>query len=153
MRNKTRIFVLLFVITIFISGCDLFKGLMGTTVSIEERIVLFQTELNKEDRSEIYLHFHPDTQNRQQIAASEVIETGPLAYDYQPYAINIVSQSDPDSAGKVTVSCGLVNKNTTSDNPYDLTLIMQEGEKNVWYIRELHLTVGKETYTIKRIGI
>ena len=130
--------------TVFFSaGCAFFNK--PDPVTITERITLFTEALNLEDRTNLYTHFHEDTQNRQQIASSTVVETGPLAYANQPFVIAVTSQGTETDTGEVTVEATFVNANLTAAAPGSITFVMKELEENVWYILSLTIWIDSDT--------
>ncbi len=149
--------------TVFLAaGCELFNK--PDPVTITERITLFTEALNLEDRTNLYTHFHEDTQNRQQIASSTVVESGPMAYanrsDTSPFVITITDQTSPDADGKVTVTATFVNANLTAADPGSITFVMKEIEATVWYILSFTLWIdvndddvvdADEEYVIRRL--
>ena len=78
---------------IMITGCPPVEE----PVSIEERISMFEDDLNGDDRSDLYTHFHPDTESYDQIKDETFFEETPLATVYKP--INFSNLSDPVDAG------------------------------------------------------
>jgi hypothetical protein len=125
-------------------SCELFA------VSIESRISMFEDDLNQPDRSDIYLHFHPDTANRQQIANQTIFVSGPFDYDtYSPFDITITSGPTSISGGQEQVIADFRDRYLTYSDA--LELIMEQGDDSEdWFIRELQLDING-TYAIKRL--
>lgn len=157
-ENMKKIIIGIVVVGLLLSGftgCDLFNNLFGGgKTSITERISQFQDALNSADRSGINSHFHADTANRQTIADSEVLATGPLSYDNASFTLTPGTPGAANSIGQVTVSVNITNANVSASDPIIGTFIMQEDtlDSGNWLIRELSMSYGGTTYTIKKIG-
>lgn len=138
--KRTYILVLAAVIFVFavLTGCDLFNTVEPVTVA--ERIGMFEDELNKADRSNLYTHFHDDTQDKQSVADAEVFDVGPLSYDYEPYVITLPDPIPPVKDGLISFTGTFTNDNFTEDAPGTISFVMKEMEATVWYI--LRLTVA-----------
>jgi hypothetical protein len=130
--------ILAAVILIGLQACVLDK------VSIEERIQLFEDDLNSGDRSGIYENFHPEkTADYNTIKASTTIFDDPtslFAIAKQDFSISITSTL----ANFVT---GTITSAVYTDQT--ITFIMALKGLNDWRIEELSLTVGLDTITIQ----
>ena len=157
MRKTLIIFMLLVSAAVFlgITGCDGLSGLLGGGMSISDRIDAFEEDLNKEDRSDIYTHFHENTANREQIADATVLNDGPLGYANEPFTLTAGTPEDYGTSGQKSVSVDISNANVSVDDPIKATFIMQEdssGSGN-WLIREISMTYGGIDYIIRKIGM
>lgn len=97
MKTFVKFLALLALVTLAFSSCDV---LLQTT-SIRSRIKSFESDLNSEDRSTIYLNFSPElTDSYDNIKDSAYWESTPLAYANRGddgYVITIVDVSDPSN--------------------------------------------------------
>ena len=120
-------------------------------MSVGERIQALEDALNTDDRSDLYLLFHPDTQSRDQIKDEEVFATGPLSADYQTFTIT-VEETRTLTTSQKDVTARLENANTALGESYDLGLVMQTYGED-WYIKTLTLVVdsSQDPYEIKRL--
>jgi hypothetical protein len=157
MKRLLIISILLVFFLVFagLTGCDMFSGLIGGGKSISERIDAFETDLNQEDRSGMYTHFHENTANRDQIADADVLNDGPLGYANQPFTLSPGTPEDSGTSGQKSVSVEITNVNVPASDPIVAEFIMQEDETGSgnWLIRELTMTYGGTTYTIRKIGM
>jgi hypothetical protein len=95
-KSYIRLALLAAVLVLAFGGCSLFP------VSIEERIQLFMDDLNKTDRSMIYLNFHPTL-----TTDYDAIQGGTHLPDWDvPFAVAYISYSiadlDPSNPSTVT---------------------------------------------------
>jgi hypothetical protein len=67
---------------------DLILGRNTVTVSIEERITMFQETLNQQDRTGILNHLHEDMESLPNVADLSYWEI-PFPYAYNPYAFTL----------------------------------------------------------------
>jgi len=111
-------------------SCDL----LGS-VSIGDRIALFQSDLNTADRSAIYLNFHPDlTTHYNAIKGDPTIFDNTFEYVYAPYTITITDQSDPANVIAVIDADDPV----WAGGPLDIWFKMAQKDKD-WMIEEIVL--------------
>jgi hypothetical protein len=136
-------------LTLLAVGCDQWP--LATGVTVDERIQALEDALNQDDRSDLYLLFHPDTQSRDQIKDQEVFDTGPLSAQYQTFTIT-VEEIRTLTASQKDVTAKLKNANTALGESYDLGLLMETYGEN-WYIKTLTLVVDENTdpYEIKHV--
>ncbi|MBN1697512.1 MAG: hypothetical protein JW881_08370 [Spirochaetales bacterium] len=123
-----------------LASCDLFP------VSIEQRISMFEDDLNTSGRGDIYLHFHPqETAMYDQIKNPAFFEGSPLDYDNEPFTITI-------SSGPTSIGGGQEQLTGTFSHQYDsfslLLIMMQANDSDDWLIKEFDLDGG--TFEIKR---
>jgi hypothetical protein len=137
-------------LTLIVAGCDQWP--LDTGVSIDERIQALEDALNEDDRSDLYLHFHPETESRDQIKDEVVFATGPLSAQYQPFTIT-VEETRTLMAGQKDVTARLKNDNTALGESYDLGLLMETSGTD-WYIKTLTLVVdvNQDPYEVKRLS-
>lgn len=138
------------VLTLLVVGCDQWP--LTTGVSVEKRIQALEDMLNQDDRTDLYLLFHPDTESRDQIKDEEVFATGPLSAQYQPFTIT-VEETRTLTTSQRDVTARLKNANTALGESYDLGLLMQTSGVD-WYIKTLTLVVdpNQDPYEIKRLS-
>lgn len=112
------------VIALLLSGC-------GLTVSVSDRLDQFLADLNSDDRSSIYLNFHPeDTQDYAAIQNKTYPDWSLLfPLSDRPYAYENLNTVD---TGNVT--CRIVGKVTE----YDATFVMALDGFD-WQINDLYL--------------
>ena len=103
----------------------------------------------------MYTHFHENTANRDQIADADVLNDGPLGYANQPFTLSPGTPEDSGTSGQKSVSVEITNVNVPASDPIVAEFIMQEDETGSgnWLIRELTMTYGGTTYTIRKIGM
>jgi hypothetical protein len=139
MKKSAVLILAISILTIIvISGCGLFSAL--TAVTIEDRIAMFEDELNMADRSDLYTHFHPDMSMKQQWASTVVVEASVLSYAYEPFVITINSKSE--TGGSQTQVNASLSK---SVGTVTITFMMEEDETDVWFIREIE-SAGLDIY-------
>lgn len=142
---KKTIILITGLITFFL----LFQGCppVDEDVTIEERIDRFVDGLNDSDRSDLYTHFHPDTEQYSQMKASATFfETTPLAFDYAPFDITLTSSPDNEADGQQTVNAVLYrNDGDLVDN----CVLVMEKDGASWYIRRFTLS----SFVIFKSGI
>jgi hypothetical protein len=105
-RHIVRLLAVLLSLSALLVGC----GLLGTTVTIDERITDFQTDLNKTDRTSAYLNFHPSLTKDY-----DALKDGATITSLFPvpdgtgsdYALSITDKANPGTTGVlVTVTGG-----------------------------------------------
>lgn len=136
---------------IVLSGCDfLTPDDSPDPVSIAQRISLFEDDLNAGDTSVLYLHFHDDTLSKQSLASEEVFDTGPLSNVYNPFSFTVPATIPAaDADGTIMIDTTFTNDTVTDES---ISFVMKEGETDVWYIYWLTITIGVDTYEIRRLN-
>lgn len=140
--------LLVFIVFIALGSCDI----PGGPVTIEERINMFEAEINKQDRSQVYTHFHPTaTVQYDDIKDPEYFDAGPLPYDYEPFFITPVGEPKDEGSGLMSVTADFRNDN--GEYPGSATFVMQTGGDNDdWYIKTFTLDISEEDlFEIKRL--
>ena len=89
---------------LIVAGCDL----LGTQMTIEQRIEAFESEINLTNRSEVYTHTHPDAQNHQGARLSTYWNTILPTAD-RPYTITIVDTDNVVVTASISGSGGQYN--------------------------------------------
>ena len=120
-------------------SCELFNTV--DPVTVKERIDLFETALNQENRDALFTHFHDDTADKQSVADAAVFDVGPLSFDYEPFTITVPETLPAEKEGMVTFNATFTNDNFLAADPGAMTFVMKELEKNVWYILKLTVAV------------
>ena len=135
---------------LILSGISvLFAILFGCAfggVTIEDRIDMFKDELNKDDRSNAYTHFHPDTASYNQIKPHSYWELTPLATGYMPFDINLTSTPDNEATGQENVDADFYRENSLYG---DCSFVMEKSGED-WYIRRFTLS-SFEIYKVVEI--
>ena len=138
-RAAFRLVAIVVALSAILSGCDLFKP----SVSIAERIALFQDDLNKADRSQTYLNFNPTlTQDYASLKGYNWSTPFPLKGTGSAYSAAVTSQTDA-SAVLVTIDGGPA----TYGGPKNYKLAMAVDSENAkdWRIRTLSVGSGTPT--------
>ena len=133
--KKGVIIAAVVLVSLMLAGCP---GL-PEPVSIEERINLFEKDLN--DGKDLQGHFHPELLDYENIADEEVFKSGPLSTTNAPFNI-----SEPVITGDVA-SCTFYN--TASDGMMEFTMKLDGYD---YKILKLMVTVGTNPpYVIERL--
>lgn len=127
MKTIIKICSISILILILLSGCDLL-GDDSKSVSIEQRIAQFISDCNSADKSKMYLNLHPtETVNRP--AMKDISTWTEFSDTYKPWVINETSRS---GSTEIRIEGTIDN---TSISPETITIELEEGEADVWYIK------------------
>ena len=146
MKKTILILVSISVLFVILSGCN---GFPIIPVSIEGRIALFEDELNKDDRSEVYTHFHPETGSYINIKPHGYYEDTPLATEYIPFNITITNEPVDIGGGQQQVDAIMYREDSTLDDP---CIFIMEMDGDDWFIREFTLDPDGVPFQISKIG-
>ncbi len=140
-------------IALIFCGCELLEPFLDPFLvypSITSRLEDFFSDLNLEDRSDLYEHFHSDMRDRDAYKSDMLFVTGPFSYDYEPFTLADIEDSDIDkvSSGSYQVRTSFENAN----GEFDITLLVEESSVD-WLIRKITLIVGGYTYEIKKLWL
>ena len=141
MKSTAKLLSLTAIVVFALSSCTL----LFQTAGMQSRIASFESDLNTEDRTLLYLNFSELAEDYDAIKNGQAFETGPFAYANRGdgFVIDVTDASEPDN-----VQATLTNANLDSQ---PLTFVMvQEGFS--WYIREISLTIGGVNYSIKQLS-
>lgn len=140
-----------------IPACDgLLGGEPAPPATIAERLRLFEDDLNREDRSEIYLHFHANADSANSIGTLEYnqikdttyFDNSPLAWEHRDFNIRL-SADDPVVEGERTIVTGTFTTGAPAE--FGLEVYMRQAA-GIWYIEQFILKQGvTEEYAIRKI--
>ena len=142
-RAAFRLVAIVVALAAILSGCDLFKP----SVSIAERIALFQDDLNKADRSQAYLNFNPAlTQDYASLKGLDWWNTNfPPKGTGSAYSAAVTSQTDA-SAVLITISGPALYGPPKN---YKLAMAVDSENAKDWRIRTLSVGSGTPiTWTV-----
>lgn len=135
-----------------LAGCDLLNGIDPGNLSIDERLDRFVSGLNSDDRTDIYLNFHPDKTESYQQIADPLTWDGALSTANRPFSLKDTVRTSLDD-GTVEVTGNLAQKNNP-DPGYPISFVMAPYGED-WRIMRLTYTVSDtaEPFEIRTIRI
>jgi len=117
---------------ILFNGCDLFGP---KTVSPEERLTEFTSNLNSADRLSTYTHIHPEVTTFNQIKADTWWESTPFTTAYRTFSFSMSFTSE--SGGVKTYSGTMTNANGSVATV--IKFREMDAGSGIWYINFISL--------------
>jgi hypothetical protein len=127
----------------------LFFGFLScnlSSVSIDQRISTFQSDLNTQDRSSLYLNFYPGQTSEYDALKNPSATNFNLLFPLVTstnYSLTVTDESNPSAGVRVTVNAGPSSPGVL---PYYLLLVMGQYSGNDWRIISISISTTYGTY-------
>lgn len=120
----------------------MYTGCNTDAVSIEDRISMFMEEINKTDRSDVWVHLHPDANQTNTNGKLDSFWGGSGLFPEANITYSLSSQTVSNSIVTATIAASNGTPAGWSGASESIKFTMKEDGTDIWFINKIELPTG-----------